>query len=569
MIDVVRRVVATTPGARRLRGNPDHPGWAAALDVADAAGVQPLCDLLAWARRDAFGGSAELDRRLGRLGAEHPEITHRAGLLSEEICESSAHGAFLLAWLGLAAWVLGAAERGKLIDDTFGIFDPRWQVVPHACATAAMRLDGLYGAMQLTSQAHETLRVARYRGFGRRDVRPFEVALARYDALARSLATRYEIAVRDLADELCDACRDDGANLRAEVGALLWTLGRVPESRAVVRAGGALTRPLAQRLVRESMRTIPDDPLLQYVWLQMKDRPELALREHEALFTVINHRWDQWWVDGAWPVDETPSRAYARTLIRALREDLDEETGFRFLQTYDMLEGMSASSVPGGWGVPFRLRALRMLVGAQLDLYADGSREGLIEYLESEVDVIAGSRVQTWQHPELPRIGARLAAPLFELVDRLLGETPRERDLRAAVEIVERPRAGGLRFWLRTAPPRPPRDVGHDAGALLAAEEELIEHLRGASFLTMKPVLPPQFQWADLDMDQVIAFKEDPGVAEAFYSPDRARSELDQLETEHDELVRRLDALRTDFTGRPDPITVDELVEVLRAHTAP
>jgi hypothetical protein len=565
VIDIARRVVSTTPGGWRLWREPEHPGWTAAVEAAEAPETGALRDLLAWARRDGLQDQPELDRRLAQLGASDPALTHRAGLLSEEIRDSSAHGAFLLAWFGLTAWVLGMAEQGRPIDDTWGIFDERWQVLPHACAAAAMRLDGLHGALELAAQAHETLRVARYRGFGRRDVRPVEAALARYDALARSLATRNEIAVRDLADELCDACRDDAANLRAEVAALLWTLGRVPESRAVAR--GALTRPLAQRLVRESMRTIPHDPLLQYTWLEMKDRPELALREHEALFAVINNRWNQWWVDDSWPTEETPSQAYARTLIRAMAGDLDQEVGFRFLQTYDMLETMGTPGPPG-WVVAFRLRALRMLVGAQLDLYADDSRERLIEYLESQVDVMAGNRVQSWQFPDLPRIGARLAVPLFDLVDLRLGGEPSPEDLRATVEVVERPRAGGLRYWLRTAPPRPSGDRGQDAGALLAAEDDLVEHLRGASFLTMKPALPPQFQWADLDMDLLLSFSENPEAREAFYSPDRARSELEQLETEHDELARQLDTSCGGFTHLPDAISVDELVDVLRAHVA-
>jgi len=565
VIDSARLLFATTPGARRLLRNPEHPGWPAALEAAGEAGLEPLREVLEWAAADALEDRATLETRLRGLGAAaHPSVLFRAGVLSEEIAESSPHAAFVLSWLALTAWALGAAERGEVLDDTDGIFDLRWCVLPHACASAAMRLGGLHGAMHLTARAHETMRVARYRGFGRRDVRAVEEALARYDALARRLAAKSEIAVRDLADELRDACEE----FRAEVAALLWTIGRVPESRAVMRRGAAVvTRPLAQRLVRESMRTIPHDPLLQYVWLEMKDRPGLELREHDALFAVINHRWSQWWLDESPPpLGESPSRCYAQTLIKALGGRLDEESGHTYLALYDTLEGMGGGTgVPAGWGVPFRLRALRMLVGARLDLFADDSREAMIEYLEGQVEVLAGNRVQSWQHPELPRIGSRLAAPAFELVERRLAGDPGAEDLSAALELLERPRLGGLRYWLRIAPPLPPRDAPDNVGALLESEEALIEDLRGASFLTMKPTLPPQFAWADLDAGLKLALEER-GAREAFYSPDVAREEIDQLERELDDLARRIDDLHGGYTHAPQPVTVDQLVDLLSAH---
>jgi len=57
----------------------------------------------------------------------------------------------------------------------------------------------------------------------------------------------------------------------------------------------------------------------------------------------------------------------------------------------------------------------------------------------------------------------------------------------------------------------------------------LIKDLHGAGFLTMKPALPLQFSRADIDSDLSFALR-DPGFREAFYSPERARGELDQIE---------------------------------------
>jgi len=38
---------------------------------------------------------------------------------------------------------------------------------------------------------------------------------------------------------------------------------------------------------------LPDDPLIQYIWLEIKNNSAINLRAHEALFTVINHRWNR------------------------------------------------------------------------------------------------------------------------------------------------------------------------------------------------------------------------------------------------------------------------------------
>ena len=204
-----------------------------------------------------------------------------------------------------------------MLDDTDGIFDRRWCVLPHAAADAALALGGLHAAAELSGVAQETMRIARHRGSGRRDIRAVDQAIDRYGALSRRLAARTELAVRDLADELCDAAEP----LRFDLAALLWMLGRVPEARAVQRRGSAIvTRPLARRLVRESLRAIPRDPLLQYVWLELKDRPSLALREHVSLFAVVDHQWNQWWLDGPpAPLGESPSACYARTRADAGR----------------------------------------------------------------------------------------------------------------------------------------------------------------------------------------------------------------------------------------------------------
>src|SRR4051794_14627719 len=122
-------------------------------------------------------------------------------------------------------------------------------------------------------------------------------------------------------------------------------------------------------------------------------------------------------------------------------------------------------------------------------------------YLEEQVDIASDNRMQSWQYPTLPRAGSRFAAPVFDLLECRLDGKPSDDDMRAALEALERPRAGALTFWLRTMPPVPSQDQRASVRRLLDSDESLIEHLRGASFLTMSPVLPLQFDWTYIDGD--------------------------------------------------------------------
>jgi len=566
MRDLPGLLLATTPGVRRLRGKPDHEGWAATLtSAADNADLGSLGKAMRSTAATAFT-DVDFDV-LQNLGQQtDPAVLVRAAELSERMRERAPSAAFVLGWLTLTLWIHSPPE-GRSLDDAWAIFHHTWQVVPYACAITTMQLGGIYGATRLTQLAYETLRVAVYRGLGRRDVSAVRAALARYGDLRWRLFARYENAVGGLADDLCSACVPGHGDLRAEVAALMWSLGRVPECRAVVRNGAdSLPKSLARRVVRESLRSIPEDPLVQYVWLEMKDRPRLPLREHESLFAVINHRWDQWSLDqSTWDLfDQSPSVAYATALIKILAGELDKASGYQFLNVCEEIEGWGGAP----WGVLCRYRALRMLVGEYLDLIPDSRRGEYLEHLESEVDQAGKMIVKSWQQPALPQLGARLSAPLFDLVDWRLGVEPSGDNARAALEALERARASGLAYWLRTAPAPVDGDVRVDAQSLLDTEMALIERLRGATFLTMDPVLPFQFNWVDLDIDIVLGFDEHPGARAAFYSSDRARRELLEIERELDSVAEALEHLMPGV-GRfhlPAPVTVDELVETLTAH---
>jgi len=54
--------------------------------------------------------------------------------------------------------------------------------------------------------------------------------------LAHQCSVAFERTVRELADDLREGLKADGPHLRAEFGAILWTLGLIPQSLSDGRA---------------------------------------------------------------------------------------------------------------------------------------------------------------------------------------------------------------------------------------------------------------------------------------------------------------------------------------------
>ena len=74
-------------------------------------------------------------------------------------------------------------------------------------------------------------------------------------------------------------------------------------------------------------------------------------------------------------------------------------------------------------------------------------------------------------------------------------------------------------------PPLRPAEDGEQVADLLREERDLIERLRGAYFLALRPILPLHYIWSDMDVNDLLILQDDPARRRQFYSPDVARRE--------------------------------------------
>jgi hypothetical protein len=407
---------------------------------------------------------------------------------------------------------------------------------------------------------------------------PLETAIARHRELGRRIASKYEIAVRNLADDLYDSCGPTEPNFCAEVGALLWSLGLLPEAHAFLSSANPPSRHFLRRLVRESLQCVPDDPLIHYVWLEMKDRPPLDLREHAALFAIINHRWDQWSADYLLvPVfDSPPSRIYAQTLISLLRDTITEEQATKFLRSCHWLIEANWEVPPRGFIVQ-RLYMLRHVLGQRFGYYTpEFTEEALVEDLQRRIEAARERREEAEVHPEWPEILGRMSLSVFELIERCLSDDsalpwPKPARYARVVDTIERFRSGTLSYWLTVNPPL--RSVKTDAQGeqLRQAEQKLIEWFRGAYFMVLRSTLPFRYTWHYLDDPTLLfLFRNDPEKRKRFYSPDVARQEMEEIKQQLAEVADKPASIRPGPRGRRrQPMdSLKRLVEAINQHTS-
>jgi len=230
----------TSPVVQRMKGRPEHPEWRRLSQFGERPELAAFRESLSALVQDAFQTGAELFR-LAKAGptdriAAIPYANwncRSAAQLAEAAAEESPGAALLLAIVAVIAWSRSATD---LYGDHSKTLDEGWSVMPHACAVAGVRAKAFQATLALIDQAYDVVHsiTASYQYH--------HPTLSKYRRVARLATEAYEGCIRDLADDLRDACSGDPMeNFRPEFCALLWALGYAQP--AAVPAGGSKVDP--------------------------------------------------------------------------------------------------------------------------------------------------------------------------------------------------------------------------------------------------------------------------------------------------------------------------------------
>ena len=263
---------------------------------------------------------------------------------------------------------------------------------------------------------------------------------------------------------------------------MFWTLGDVPRAELLKDTREPVYKPSLQtlkELVTVSISRIATDPLLQYIWLEMKDRQPIDLRQHSALFILIN----SYYRDNS-PVSlfedlgmGSLSKVYARILIASMRGPVTDEDKAKLREVWSLFKAIIDDRDP--------LSELRLAGLCNLVLTDDAQQWTAV-----------------WRG--LTRDASRLLAALTEesdftpyhcclMMPFYYVEAQSLESEVSAVDALEHHRSGGLRYHLAIAPPRV-RIANEPIRKLLGEEATLLYTLRGSHFVRLIPQLPEHYK---------------------------------------------------------------------------
>jgi hypothetical protein len=511
--ELAQQVYATAPPLAKMKGHPEYQGWTGALvRLSESPDLAPFREVLRGLAEDALVTSAPLREFLQKQASTVSvslEANHRAiATAAEEVC---APAVFVLAYVSLLTWVAAAGDSLYEQDET-GRPGRAWTVYPYEFAAAGFRLGAYDACLQLAEEAYDVLFASKHPDWG-----PIRHALNRYRRLAYDCSAAVERTVWDLADDLRVCCGARHPNLRAEFGALLFTLGLVPQSLLFQSGEPDTTLPgrrFMRDVVRSSLNRMRYDRLFQYVWLEFKNSEAIRIRDHEEIFAVINNVFDDP-DDAAYRrlelfFGEEPGRLYAHALVAWFRGTLSAEEKDRIMLV------TAWASESDYWRVSksslLRMFWLAMFLGRRVGL-PPGFTGNELRLMREWMSLAGEIRRERALRPELPDLQTAWDLCLHEVLEEELGKMAEDVASRfnEAWDVLESFRSSALDYWLAVTPPAYPDAEIHAAGRrfrreqdrlswtgrvdqLLFEEETRIESLRGAYLQILSPALPKHFQ---------------------------------------------------------------------------
>lgn len=489
--DAVDRILVSLPGAQALHEWPNERDWQGRIlrQLVDQNldGLYKLIPSL----NDTFILSPYSFRstiaKLSPPGEiELWEETARSALAMAD----HPFAACILALIALIGW---SSSSGAALFQDYGPDQrryPGWDSIPYAAVRTAINAHALEGAQTLAEFAHDVLMNAKNFSL------EILLGLQKYRALYSEASNRLDFEIASLADELRSNCGSE-SSIRAEIGALLWSAGYVPESQAL-KADSASTWIPSSRMLRAlilwSLFGFPTDPLEQHIWLSIRNK--VSLRSYRSLYAKMNivFRADN-------ELGDT-GELFAEALIGWFAGRRCTQGLFFLLAEYE-LELIRESIEVLASGGPITAKQLASVpIAARLTTLGDILRkerdpDNAVSLLGSAVELVYQWRKSLDVTPGLIESTARVSVPHFyrfqELISKDCSTSSAEFSTNRLVKFVESSRVAPLLYWLLSVRVRPTLEEEETISDLLIDESMILRDLRGAYFFLLLPSLPHWF----------------------------------------------------------------------------
>jgi hypothetical protein len=395
--------------------------------------------------------------------------------------------------------------------------------------------------------------------------------------LAVKITEKQKYAINNLASELRESCYHEKPNFRAEVAAILWTIGFIPETQLLISDCTdqltKLPKTFFQHIVFHSLKWISSDPLIQNVWLQMKDKPVFNLRDHKSIFAIINSVYPQppLSVFDDLPGPGPAGKVYAQTLIGFFMGNLKEDEAAGYMELCQYIEIMKIDGNIN-WLIALRMLGLRDLVAHQFhwtEPNVNFRKElGIWYYLS---DMARWGLDQANIHPGLPDCRSRSELPIFQVIEEELVracDAHNNDGIDKVLQTIEHLHMADLAYWLIIAPPLPSKEEAEILQPLLKEQARLLEYVRGAYFLMMFPMLPLHYRRYSKLMDDIA---EDETDQQKELDPATGRKEYQELRDQLDMLFDKMKTIAPRYAERcrSPEASIQVLAQAINSHAQP
>lgn len=479
---------------------------------------------------------------------------------TDKFADVNPKAATLISAVAFAAWE-GALGKSLFRQPYSGNYsNSGWSVFPLIIAKNATRGGAMLAPRQMLETAIEFIASNEMAPF---DDGQLSFILKEYKKVFESIEKKYRRHVANLAWDLRESISSSNVlNFRPEVAAILWALGYVPQAHLMKNDNGVPTyRPSLNMmifLVDRCLRVMPENPLIQCIWLEMKDRQPFNLRDHRELYAFIDLCFDKKQIhllDAMMPIP--PSRSFAKLLINYFRGVKGRE--------YSDINSLNTSSEMLISTDPLIALQMKSLINL-IDVSGEQQKNNWLNLSDLATHILEFSS----KRGIFQNYGRIVDIPFYYLLNEENVES-----LDVIFDHIETYRVAGLWYWFMVTRPIWPI-ANSKAMAMLEEEDLLLNELRGARFIRYLQLLPRHYTMFGCSMDELLE-RELPKYAEEKrgsllgYEPfdqDLAIKELKDVEERLLKLFNRMKAELPRYAAvrNKSQISINEFSNLLNEH---